>query len=81
MVLKRADGSGEELDAWESEFARSEASAGEGVGSNTFVHVPNGHFDLELFRILWSPTISSLCLMFDNCTDEAVLRRSISGLK
>ena len=68
------------MDAWESEFTRVEGCAADWAG-NAFVHVPNGHFDLELFRLLWSPTISSLCLMFDSCTDEAVLRRSISGLK
>lgn len=46
-----------------------------------FVTAPSGHFDHDLFTLIWGPTVAALSFVFDKSGDDPIIQRAISGFR
>ncbi|KAL5106913.1 hypothetical protein TcWFU_006121 [Taenia crassiceps] len=44
-----------------------------------YVHLPPGHFDADLFTMLWGSTVAALSFVLDKSTDAALQAKTMAG--
>ncbi|XP_077585431.1 Golgi-specific brefeldin A-resistance guanine nucleotide exchange factor 1 isoform X3 [Stigmatopora nigra] len=47
----------------------------------TFLHLPPGSYDHDLFTMTWGPTIAALSYVFDKSLDENIIQKAITGFR
>ncbi|XP_061646652.1 Golgi-specific brefeldin A-resistance guanine nucleotide exchange factor 1 isoform X5 [Phyllopteryx taeniolatus] len=47
----------------------------------TFLHLPPGSYDHDLFTMTWGPTIAALSYVFDKSLDDNILQKAITGFR
>ena len=45
------------------------------------MHAPTGHYDHDLFTLIWGPTVAALSFVFDKSSDETIVQRAIAGFR
>uniref|UniRef100_A0A5K3FVB2 SEC7 domain-containing protein n=1 Tax=Mesocestoides corti TaxID=53468 RepID=A0A5K3FVB2_MESCO len=44
-----------------------------------FIHLPPGHFDADLFIMIWGSTVAALSFIFDKTVDSSIQAKTLAG--
>ncbi|KAK3091515.1 hypothetical protein FSP39_020408 [Pinctada imbricata] len=47
----------------------------------SFMHLPSGSFDHDLFTLIWGPTVAALSFVFDKSSDDSIIQKAIAGFR